>query len=186
MSDTLRPGWITTYSGRKFWPLAPNPDDVDLLDIAHALSMLCRFTGHVREFYSVAQHCVLVSYAVPPADALCGLLHDAAEAYLLDLARPVKRLPELQAYRDAEARLQRVIYGVYGIHGEEPASIKQADALLLRTEQRDLTAATEWRSFPVLPTAIEPWPPYRARHNYLARFHQLLRIRSEAERAEGR
>jgi 5'-deoxynucleotidase YfbR-like HD superfamily hydrolase len=95
--------WIQTFTGRQFWPLDPRPEDIELLDIAHALANKCRYTGHTRSFYSVAQHSVLVSEIVPAADAHWGLLHDASEAYLPDVARPVKR--ELAGFQEIENRL---------------------------------------------------------------------------------
>ena len=58
--------WIETYTGRKFWPLAPSPDDIDIFDIAQALSMTCRYKGHTNEFYSVAEHSVLLAEKLPP------------------------------------------------------------------------------------------------------------------------
>ncbi len=168
-------GWITTYTGRRVWPLDPHPDDVCLLDIAHALAHLCRFTGHVREFYSVAEHCVRASFVTPQTDSLWALLHDAGEAYLLDLARPVKHLPELAAYREAEARWEEAIATRFGLEMPIPLSVKVVDGLLLRTEQRDLTLASEWRNYEVLPTRIEPWAtPKLARWSYLVRFRELL------------
>ena len=104
--------WIQTYTGRQFWPLAPQAEHVDIRDIAHSLAMQCRFNGHCRGFYSVAQHSVLVSQVVPPEDALWGLLHDAAEAYISDLPRPLKNTaPE---FRAAEHRLLTVILGRLG------------------------------------------------------------------------
>ena len=77
-----RGDWIQTYLGIQFWPLDPRPEEVMLFDIAHSLSNMCRFTGHCREFYSVAQHSVIVSQNVPREDAAWGLLHDASEAYM--------------------------------------------------------------------------------------------------------
>jgi hypothetical protein len=87
--------WIQTVSGRQFWPLEPKAEDVDIGDIAHALSMKCRYSGHTQKFYSVAEHSVHISNALlrdgwSPSAALWGLLHDAAEAYLPDIARPIK------------------------------------------------------------------------------------------------
>lgn len=90
--DKRRGDWMMTYSGRAFWPLDPRADEIDPLDIAHALSMLCRYGGHVRRFYSVAEHCVLMSHAVAPEHALWALLHDATEAYMVDLPRPINRI----------------------------------------------------------------------------------------------
>ena len=75
--------WIQTYSGKKFWLDPPMWDQIDIIDIAHALSMTCRYGGHSKFFYSVAQHCCLMSRLVPKRLALAALLHDAVEAYRL-------------------------------------------------------------------------------------------------------
>lgn len=85
-----RGSWMQTYTGRRLFPMDPSPADVDIIDIAHALSMQCRYNGHVRRFMSVAEHCVLISENVPAQDALWGLLHDATEAYVGDMIRPLR------------------------------------------------------------------------------------------------
>jgi hypothetical protein len=109
------------------YPLNPRVDDVCVDDIAHALAMQTRFTGHCRRFYSVAQHSVHVSHVCDRRDALWGLLHDASEAYLSDVSRPVKRLPEMSEYRSAEQRLLAVICERFGLPEAEPPSVKRAD-----------------------------------------------------------
>lgn len=114
--------WMGTYTGGKFWPLAPRPQDVNIEDIAHALSMICRYGGHCVRFYSVAEHSVLVSEAVERLareahyserdvahTALCALIHDAPEAYLGDMIRPLKHQPEMSAFRDADALVDSAI-----------------------------------------------------------------------------
>ena len=112
--------WIQTKSGRKFWPLSPRSEDIRLSDIAHALSMTTRFTGHLDRFYSVAEHSRLVALATrhlggDEEDYKQALLHDASEAYLCDIASPVKQSPEFAGYRAAEDRLQRAIYRRYQV-----------------------------------------------------------------------
>ena len=102
--------WIMTYTGRHFTPFDPKIQDIDIRDIAHALSNICRFGGHCSEFYSVAEHSILVSILCPPELKLAGLLHDAAEAYLGDVPTPLKQ----NGFRDAEARLMDMIYRKYG------------------------------------------------------------------------
>jgi hypothetical protein len=120
-------GSITTFSGMRFWPLIPNPADIRIEDIAHALSNQCRFAGHSREFYSVAEHSVRVSQHCRPEDALWGLLHDASEAYLSDVPAPLKELPAFEAYRAAERSLQGTIAVRFGLSTEQPRSVTEAD-----------------------------------------------------------
>jgi 5'-deoxynucleotidase YfbR-like HD superfamily hydrolase len=128
--------WIQTYSGKKFDLLNPTPESISIFDIAHALSNICRYTGHTKEFYSVAQHSVLASVNVPPKDALAGLLHDATEAYLTDISKPLKML--LPEYCKLEDKIYKIIAAKFGLPAELPASVKEADLRLLATEKRDL------------------------------------------------
>ena len=98
---------IQTVSGQIVELVNPDPEQIYIHDIAHALSQICRFAGHSSRFYSVAAHSVLVSHRVPPEYALEGLLHDASEAYIGDISRPLKRaLPE---YQVIEARWEAAI-----------------------------------------------------------------------------
>lgn len=167
--------WLQTYSGRKFWPLDPRPEEVDLNDIAHALSNLCRFAGHSLEFYSVAQHSVLVSQIVPPKAALWGLLHDAAEAYCVDLPRPIKHDPGAAWYREVEQRIMCAVCERFGLAPVQPASVSWADQVLLSTERRDLmTHSPGWHVHerPLI-KRIEPWAPKEARHQFIQRAEEL-------------
>lgn len=182
MSAVIAPthtDWIQTYTGKQFWPLEPRIDDIDILDIAHALSNLCRYGGHVEQFYSVAQHCVLVSRVVPPELALDGLLHDASEAYLIDVPRPIKRSAGMEMYRDAEARLEQVICERFNLTWPMPPAIKEADNQLLRTEQRDLMklAPAAWKDYRVgaLEMKIDPWTPRAAESTFITRYYELAK-----------
>ena len=166
--------WIQTFTGRQFFPLAPDPAALDIRDIAHALAHLCRFNGHCRSFYSVADHCLRVSRIVPPEHALWGLLHDAAEAYLADVPRPVKY--QIPAYRDHEAALERVIAARFELPWPMPPAVKHADNVLLATEKRDLMAPepAPWHlTAEPLPDPIVPLAPAAAREAFLARFAAL-------------
>jgi hypothetical protein len=172
------PGCILTFSGIRFRPLDPRPEDIRIQDIAHALSQQCRFGGNTRRFYSIAQHSVHVSQICRPENALWGLLHDASEAYLQDVVRPLKELPEFEAYRAAESRLQRCIVERFGLAPEQPASVTAADDWMLAVECRDLMA-TGGRYIAAPPADItvsvtEPWSSERAKHEFLARFDQLF------------
>lgn len=173
-------GWVQMVDGSPFWPMAAIVDDVAIENIAHALSNICRFGGHVREFYSVAQHSVLVSFVCDREDALHGLLHDASEGLgLVDLPRPVKHAPELAGYRAAEKRLEGVIARAFGLALVMPDSVKRADEVLLATERRDLmsTSVIPWstreQAVDPMSLVIEPWAPARARTAFLDRFCEL-------------
>jgi len=192
--------WVMTASGRRFWPLAPRAADVHLEDIAHALAAIARFGGHTRVPYSVAQHSVLVSRELAAASpvpevALIGLLHDAAEAYLGDVPRPLKHSPTYEAYREAERRLQGVIYRAFSLqawaHVEDDQRsgatrrfldawhrrLQLVDRQMLRTEQAQLMpppAPGEVRDdVAPLPLTIEPWSFADARAEFLQTFARL-------------
>lgn len=169
--------WITTYSGRTFYPCDPIADEIHIEDIAHALSMTCRFTGHCREFYSVSQHSFMASYIVPPEDAKWGLLHDASEAFLADVSRPVK--PYLENYIDLERQLMRVIAKRFDLPWPMPPSIKHADDVLVCTERRDLlNPGPDWgdwtKDVPLLDDKIIPLCPFAAKMAFLSRFKELF------------
>ena len=173
-------GSITTFSSVRFWPLLPNPDDILIADIAHALAHQCRFAGHSREFYSVAEHSVYVSRHCAPEDALWGLLHDASEAFLCDVPAPIKELPQFEAYRAAERSLQGTITTRFGLSTEQPRSVTEADRALLAIEIRDLLKplGSPQPGRPPHKTKLviaNPWPPRIAKARFLTRFRELCR-----------
>jgi len=181
--------WMQTTNGRQFWPLDPRADEIHLDDVAHALSNLCRFAGHCRKHYSVAEHSVRVSWLAERlvlrtdaaaedtrAAALLGLLHDAAEAYLVDLPRPVKKY--IEEYATHERRLENVIADRFELDGRWWPVVHEADEVLLATEKRDLMAEepASWglRHAP-LDDRIEPWSANEAEQRFLLRFRALVR-----------
>ncbi len=166
--------WIQTYGGQQFRPLEPRAEDLDIHDIAHSLSLLCRFNGHCKQFYSVAEHSVRVADVLAPKLALWGLLHDAAEAYLGDLARPVKQ--NAPFFEAAETRLLEVIAQGFNLSWPMPMAVRQADDLLLATEARDLMAPPpqSWNhSQQPMAEQICPVSPAQAEALFLKRFNQL-------------
>lgn len=175
----LEDAWIQTYSGRRFTPTNPNPDAVVIQDIAHALSMLCRFGGHSAKFYSVAQHCVLVSHICDFEDAFWGLMHDASEAYLVDLPRPIKHSGKFESYIEYENKVQLAICKRFNLSEIEPASVKKADKILLATEARDLlpNLRSDWtlKENP-LPFKISPLGPREAKDLFMKRFFDLANM----------
>lgn len=171
----LRGDWMQTHTGARFYPADPRADEIDLRDIAHALSLLCRYGGHVDRFYSVAEHCVLMSEAVAPEHALAALLHDATEAYVVDVPRPLKRyLPE---YRAIEDRVWLAIAQRFGVDPILPAAVHEADNRILVNERAALLSLAEpWpmlADLAHLPVTIEGWAPAYAEHRYLSRFRAL-------------
>lgn len=175
--------WIQTYSGVQFWPLKPRVEDVRLEDIAHALSLMCRFNGHCRKFYSVAQHSVLVAEDLLTRAILLdsgperaknafrmALLHDASEAYLPDVTRPIK--PSWPNFKSIEQRLLKCICEALDVSWEVAVAvtIKYCDEVLLTTERRDLMgpAPVSWEGLPPpRPKFIEPWSASTAEQAWL-------------------
>lgn len=123
-------------SGRQFWPLDPRPDEVDIEDVATALAHTGRYNGHSRHYYTVAQHSVeLARWFLARGDrplARWALLHDAAEAYFGDIIRPIK--PSLAGLAPIEARLEAVVWQAFGLAGDLPAAVKQADRQICTDE----------------------------------------------------
>ena len=147
MSQTWIAGdWFISPSGKRLHVLEPRPEQIDIEDIASSLSKICRFGGMTRSFYSVAEHSVMVSHLVPPELALVGLLHDATEAYLGDVIRPLKQ--QLYEYRRIEGLWAEAIGERFGVEPEKlPPGVKQADGIAVVTERRDL----------MHPNAMEGW-----------------------------
>jgi len=187
----LPKGYIATYSGRIINPLDPDPAEIAIEDIAHALSNQCRFTGHVRKFYSVAEHSVrcvhelinrdfyLAEYPDPQVEwdlLRWALLHDASEAYLSDIARPVKQGLGLgDTYREAEEKLMMVIAEKYHMPWPMPDMIARVDDTLLRTEQRDLMPAGRIPGDEYADEKIEEtWTPTEARDKFLVLADELI------------
>lgn len=170
--------WIQVHSGGRFYPADPRIEHIEIHDIAHALSMVNRFAGHTHFPYSVAQHSVYVSYEVPPEHALCALMHDATEAYLVDIPRPLKKM--LPGYYEIEDRCWRVIAQKFGLPEEMPQTVKDADNAVLLAEKDALLMPTgdTW-SIPGKASTrqIVMWPHYEAKRLFLARFNQLIGAR---------
>ncbi len=181
---------ILLHSGRYVNPMALSPDDVAIEDIAHALGNQCRYSGHTHEFYSVAEHSVRVAGILEEAGSpwdvvLFGLLHDAAEAYLVDLPRPLKLDSALgEVYQVAEERCLQAVVCHFGLWPTEPPQVRAADLRMLATERRDLMPGEEvWAVIAdtvPLPDVIEPWEPRDARETFLFEFDRFSGYRRAA------
>lgn len=195
MNATTRKGdWMQLRSGGRFWPLDPRPEDVRIEDIAAGLAATVRFRGQTRQPYTVAEHSVHVANLVGlhnPGAALWGLLHDAAEAYLGDLIRPLKQLPEFAAFRMAEDLIMGVVCERFGLCEFMPLEVQAADEAMLAAEATQLfdVLDPEWsrwlRGLEAAPIRIghpwtpgEPWTPAMAERQFLKTYRALTEQRS--------
>lgn len=172
-------GWMGTFHGGKFFPLIPRVSDVDIRDIAHGLAMTCRYGGQCKRFYSVAEHCVHVSFMVEPKHALHGLMHDSAEAWLGDMPRPLKYQPEMQAFREAETAVELVVAEAFGLQWttEVHAAVKIVDNRILADEVLQLQSSPELYTDVLkqqpLGITLQCWNPAEAETMFLDRYHAL-------------
>lgn len=172
--------YIQVYSGKQFWPLDPRPEDIDINDIAHALSMQCRFSGHTSVFYSVASHsCMVAMSVVEPSARLWALLHDASEAYLQDVSTPIKHDPFMKRYREVESALQAAIFRRFGLFGEAPETVVEADRLMLRAEAEQLMTPCDniwgkwFEGIPKWNGRLIPRSPQESKELFLQAFYTL-------------
>lgn len=186
MTDTNHPPlepWIETYTGKKLHFLTPSPDEIDIEDIAHALANECRFGGHTSSFYSVAEHSLLVATLLPKELALHGLLHDASEAYLRDIASPIKQ--HLENYQDIEFGLMSTIWDKFAVELVDDdtlwynSAIKTADVMALKCEARQLLPSKGASWMHHYPTEKEAqvklvcMSPKEAKFMFLQAFNQI-------------
>lgn len=173
--------WIMTQSGRMFFFENPHPRSIVIEDIAHALSQICRFTGHVRCHYSVAEHSIRVSYLAEQKYgrefAKEGLLHDAAEAYVSDLNGPLKRLIG-DGYKRWEDIAEKAVADVFGFNTAKSKEVKDCDGVVYLTEKRDLFPPYNlpFTSYPdkePLPDPIIPMSSELARLLFLHRYQEV-------------
>lgn len=184
MNEQRKGDWLQTASGKAFYPADPRPEDINIHDIAHALAHLCRFGGHSRHFYSVAEHSVLVSQCVPAPWALEALLHDATEAYVVDVPRPVKRALG-ESYARLEAGVWAAIAKRFNLPEEMPACVKEADNAVLMAERAALLDHVPgWghglEHVQPAPVTINCMSSGRAKRFFLSRFSDLLYQREKA------
>lgn len=174
-ADGRKGDWMQTYTGRRFYPVDPRPEDVDILDIALALGNIGRYLGHCR-FYSVAEHSVMVSRAVPEHLALEGLLHDAEEAYVHDMIRPWKRaLDKDNEYFKLARQINIVVRARFGLGPDESPEVKQADVAVLGAEKAVLHPRSDpwYLPFPDPGFKIRCFAPVEATKLFLRRYEEL-------------
>lgn len=178
--DGFKDPYIETYTGKRIYFNKFSIDDISIIDIAHSLSQICRFTGHTKEFYSVAQHSVLVADAQTTlAEKRAGLLHDATECYLNDLASPLKATVDLGQYKELENKFHSVINEKFQVNDGMTPNIKIADLRALFTEKRDVTNNPEsnwgWGlNIELFDEVIIPLSPKDAKDLFIKRFKELF------------
>lgn len=188
--EQRRGDWIQTFTGQKLYPLDPRPDEIHMPDIAHALSMICRFNGHCYKFYSVAEHsCHVYDYLrgkyndkprrpVVKEIAFAGLMHDSSEAYLCDLVTPVKRSADFaRPYRIAKCNMMLVIADKFGFPWPFPSVVHEADARVFVTEVAQLMSLhPDWlldaRGM-IAGLKLPLWSPEKARMEFLIRYSAM-------------
>ncbi|MDN3689068.1 metal-dependent phosphohydrolase [Cyclobacterium jeungdonense] len=167
MSDpTLYAGdTILTYSGHYLNVFDPDPDHICIEDIAHGLSHVPRFAGQTRRFLSVAEHSFYVSMAVPHIFALQGLLHDASEAYLMDIPKPIKK--HLPDYIALEEKLMLAIARKFGFPYPVCRTVKAEDKRQLEYEHSNLRVDND--------SEYEPLDSNFAKELFLLRYRTIIR-----------
>lgn len=168
---------VDTYSGQRFYPLDPRPDDIRIEDIAHGLANTCRYSGQCRHYYSVATHSRYVSDALATEGhrvQVYGLFHDAAEAYVGDVPRPLKR--EFDRFDRIEREILAAVWDRLSVPAPTEAewqAVMAADDRLLRFEADELLSEFQPASVPDLPYELQPCSPTDARDRFLARAREL-------------
>ncbi len=169
--------WIQTYTGKRFDYDKVDPSQIDIVDIAHALSMQCRYAGHCIRFYSVAEHSVHMANEASAENKLAALLHDASEAYLVDIPRPLK--VSLVGYKEREEELMLAIAEKYGFVWPMPPEVKFLDNSMLSDEREQnmsfmSESAVEWGAkYPALGVKLQYWTPSVAKARFLELFREL-------------
>lgn len=176
--DQVSNATIQTFTGVMFNVNNPDPEDIIVKDISHALSMLCRYGGHSHHFYSVAEHSVLMSRNFEeqgqPDLARAALMHDATEAYMGDVVRPIKL--QLPLYQEIENGLQRTIFARFGLPLDMPLEVKEADLRICNDERAVLMYEREWSIDHLAPLGvdIQHWFPIEAEENWLMSYWGLF------------
>lgn len=182
--DVLDRGyWKETYTGAKFFLMDPRADEIVFEDVAHSLAYQCRYTGHCLEWYSVAEHCCLLSDYVRnklklgPHAQYFMLMHDSSEAYTGDISRPMKYgIPGLKA---SIAHIERIVLEAFEVPYPEPRWLKELDARMIVDEraQNMVDSGNDWNhdKFEALGIKLKFWEPVKAKAEFIKRYRRLLK-----------
>ena len=187
--------WMATYSGGRFWPFDPRPEEVKIEDIAHHLSLVNRFNGATKLAYNVACHSYWVSIFCDPRDAMNGLLHDAHEAYFGDWISPIKRHEMFDPLKLAASVVQVAVAKRFGVQAAKTASVERVDHLMFQLEAKQMMRPERfiagarredlWKTYrpeklhgtPMADFTIPVWSAEFSEHKFLQRFHELDSLR---------
>lgn len=192
--------WSQSYSGERYWSLDPLPEEVHLVDIVQGLVNAARYRGQTKFFYPVLTHCVLVSRAVEQRAlekgwsfqaskdaAFEGLLHDASEAFLGDVARPLKRMRTMREYRNVEAKWEHAINNAFNIQPTKQTTklVKEVDTRIVLDEiwvlMKDPTMWERSGRYPGLePLGIEipNWTREECIRQFYTRYNELRPLKT--------
>jgi len=177
--------WQQTYSGKRFYPFREDLEGIDIDDIAHSLSMLCRFNGHTKYFYSVAEHSVLISNEVEKRYgdvdlSLCGLLHDASESIISDIPKDIKHSGICEGVIELENKIFERIAEKFSLkYAYIPKEVKEIDNRILLDEGEQLLndGIKDWylfKQYKKLGIILPCWEPSKAKEMFLKRFNDLI------------
>jgi len=186
-TPALKDQWISLLSGGQFNYNKPEESDVTLDDLATALSNICRFSGHLPYFYSVAQHLVNTSRIVPVEYAFDALMHDTSEAFTNDLPTPLKWA--LPIFKELEVKIEGAMAEKFGFNFPYDPVVKEADTNMLILEKlyvkKDMSVWPNYAGIEVDhlldKVDLKPWQPVRAKREFLDRFYQLTTVTKELE-----
>lgn len=171
--------YLNLFTGRKFYPLRPDKEPANIIDIAHSLSNQPRFGGHLSAWYSVAQHCCHVHDLMPKRLKLYGLLHDGPEFVIMDLPMPIKRLPAIyKVYKPLERKIESSIFNEFGVKvtAADRKLLKDKENRLCQNEKQffynhDASRSKKYKPFKGM--VLESWPQSQAFGQFLLRYYNL-------------
>lgn len=189
-TDDKNEQWISLLSGGKFNYNRPEESDVTIEDIASALSNVCRFSGHLPRFYSVAQHLVNTSHIVSDENRFTALMHDTAEAFTNDLPTPLKWA--LPIFKELEGKIEGAMGDKFGFQFPYPPEVKEADTIMLMLEKyyvkEDNSVWPMYEQWTKKKLArylslvdLDSWQPRRAKREFLERYFELKALEDERE-----
>ena len=178
LEDKPRKGdWILTFTNRRVWTIDPRVSEISIIDIAHALAMSCRYTGHGVNFYSVAEHSCHLFDNCSEQNRFWALMHDGSEGYISDINRPTK--PHITGYREIEDSLMKVICLRFGLGPVMPSEVMDIDLRICKDEMYQNLQGFDMGGDRVkaLGVTLQYWEPRKAEIEFLGRFYSVYKAK---------